>query len=389
MAKDPFREALNKVNRAMGVGAAVEEPEAEEKPARRVKSISPMLSTLAAELRHEADDQLVRVVAHSWSVECERWSDTPREDRDANSGELLATGVEGYVNCFGPIAVGQCQPDVLGALRNAGIEGPVRLIFRSRTSEDTFPIETSLRPAPEPETPHLNPNAGMAEMMQLFMAQQEKQTAMVLAAMKQMTEKNAATEREFQRKLEEREQRYRDELRRVQDNAMATLESDKKRQLGGNMEQMAYQVMSNGMTKIFENMLNPQAAQAQPGMMPGPMAAPQSPTQSLLTIVQSMKADAEAKRLLAQELPGILGEVPKAPEPTLFEMAQQFIPVFMLLKNMNGKDPNQLENAMRQFAQMRGPAANVNPLTGLPIPDAAPADGDAAIMQLQQAMGQG
>ncbi len=48
-----------------------------------------------------------------------------------------------------------------------------------------------------------------------------------------------------------------------------------------------------------------------------------------------------------------------------------------------------IRDAMRQFAQMRGPAANVNPLTGLPIPDAAPADGDAAIMQLQQAMGQG
>ncbi len=113
-----------------------------------------------------------------------------------------------------------------------------------------------------------------------------------------------------------------------------------------------------------------------------------TPTQMMAQWLQGMKADAEAKRVIAQELPGLVGEAAKAPEPTLFEYAQQLIPMFMLLKNMNGKDPNQLENAMKQFAMMRqGPAANVNPITGMPIPDAAPADGEAALAQLTANLG--
>lgn len=381
--KDPFRAALRDAVQKIGGDM----PELEEKQPRRYKTISPKLATLAAELDHEADEELARVVAHSWSVEVQRYDDTPEETRDKETGELLAQGCVGYVPAFVPRAVAQCRPDVLSAMREEGVEGPVKIIFRSRTSADTFELETVISPEPVAEPRAISPNAGMPEMMAMFMAQQERQAQMLLAAVAKMTEKTAATDRDWQRKLEEANQRHAQQMQEMLNRQSAQFQGDKRLQIGGTIEQTFLQATNEAVARAFSNMLNPQPApQAQQGMPSMGMGT--TPTQMMAQWLQGMKADAEAKRVIAQELPGLVGEAAKAPEPTLFEYAQQLIPMFMLLKNMNGKDPNQLENAMKQFAMMRqGPAANVNPITGMPIPDAAPADGEAALAQLTANLG--
>lgn len=381
-AKDPVTQALNEIGRA--ARGAMAEPE--DKP-RRGKSISPKLVTLNALLGGEMEHQLVRVVAPEWTVEVQVLNEEPKIERDAN-GNALAEGIVGYETVWGPKAVSQCQPDVLGAIRNAGIEGDVRLMFKSRIGDyEEFPVLATITQEAQAEPRAVNPNAGLPEMMAMFMAQQERQSQMLLAAVAKMTEKSSQTEREWQRKLEEANQRHAQQMQDMLNRQAAQYQGDKRLQIGGAIEQSFLQATNMAVERTFANMLNPQQPAPQQGAMPG-MGMATTPTQMMAQMVQGLKADAEARRVLAQELPGLVGEAAKAPEPTIFEYAQQIIPVFMLLKNMSGKDPNQLENAMRQFAQMRqGPAANVNPITGMPIPDAAPADGDAALAQIAANLG--
>jgi hypothetical protein len=362
---------------------------AEEPPRVKGKPMSPKLHSLSEMLRHEHDDELRTVVAGRWRVTVCTYDESLRDIIDPESKQVVGTEHVGYVTAIAPIAVGQCMPDVLTHIKNQGIEGPVEITFTpSGVEGKQFIIETAIVPDTPAQPRPINPNAGLPEMMAMFMAQQEKQTQLMMAAFAKMTDKNTSTEQAWQRKLDEVQQRHAQQMQELLNRQAAQFQGDKRLQIGGTIEQGFLQAANMAVERTFSNMLNPQPA-AVPQQVPA--MGMTSPMQTLAQMVQGMKADQEAKQILARELPGLLGEGIKPPEPTLFEMAQQIIPMFMLLKNMNGKDPNQLESAMKMFSQMRGPgsqAAGVNPLTGMPIPDAAPQDGDAALAQLAQ-MSQG
>jgi hypothetical protein len=381
-AKDPAYAALHEAE-LQAMAAAKGFTNGNAAPPKNSARISPKLAKLNDATNQAEEDNLLRVVPTRWRVTVKQKDETEVTEPDGTVRRV------GYMPVLGPVSCQLCVPDVLTHIQRAGIEGPVMLEFATISGDDSFEFETAIEPEAEPTAAPraLSPNAGLPEMMAMFMAQQERQAQMLVAAVAKMTEKSSAAEKEWQRKLDERDARHRQEIQDLLNRAQASLDSDKKRQLGGNLEQMAYQAMGAATERMFANMLNPQAPVQQ---APQPVVAG-TPIQGLAQLVQGLKADQEAKEILARELPGLLGGA-KAPEPSLMDQVTQLVPVFMLLKNMSGKSGADLETAMQSFMRQRGagtsPPVNVNPITGMPIPDAMPQDGDAALQQLAANMGQ-
>jgi hypothetical protein len=341
--------------------------------------VAQKLAKLNEALQGAEEDNLLRVVPTRWRVTAMKYD--PTEVKEGDNLRVL-----GYMPVLGPLGAQLCTPDVLTHLQRAGIEGDVMLRFDTLDGKDAFEFLMAIEPEAEAPMRPVNPNAGLPEMIAMFMEQAKHDRDIMAQQQQKMIERQEAQERQWQQKFAEREERYRQDLRDLTDRARSELEGDKKRAIGGTIEQSFLQAANVGLERMFANMLNPQAQQVQPQMQPGMgMAQPQSALQSLAGMVQSMEADEEAKRILKQKLPALLGGVQAPPEPTLFEQAQQILPMIMLLKNLGGKPDPQFNNAMASFMQQRGPGtspANVNPFTGLPVPDAAPIDGDAALNEL-------
>lgn len=378
-AQNPAYAALHQAElEAMGQARGIVMPEA---PAKQQRELSQKLVRLNEATGRAEEVNLQRVVPTRWRVTVSRQREQAEKDEHGNDifkDETL----------LGPVSAQLCVPDVLTHIQRKGIEGPVMMRFASIAGDDAFEFEMSVEPEAEATAAPraISPNAGLPEMMAMFMAQQERQAQMLLSAVAKMTEKATATEQAWQRKLDEAQQRHSQQMQDLLNRQAAQFQGDKRLQIGGAIEQAFLQATNTAVERSFANMLNPQAPMQQ---APQPMVAT-TPIQSLAQLVQGMKADQEAKELLARELPGLLGGG-KAPEPTLLDQVQQLLPVFMLLKNMGGKSGPDLENAMKAFMTQRGPGStppiNVNPITGMPIPDAAPSDGDAALQQLANLSG--
>lgn len=368
MAKDPFYQSLQE---SLGKVA-----EAVETDSRKSKSrLSPKLESFALLLDDAGRDDLKRVIAHKWHVAAY----VEDQDHESNiEGNLVKTG---YRPLFKPLAVQQCVPDVLAHLRRNGASGAVRVVFLEIGTDkpDSATFEMGIEPEPEKQL-QIDPNAGLAQMMLAVVTQMQQQAREDRQLLMQTLEKiggsKQQSERDLQAKMEAMEARHRDEINRVLAQAQGAVAGDKRLQLGQVVEQGAYQAITNSLQAFMQNGFSPQA-HAQPAL-----SAPVGGVQGLAAVVKQIRDDEMAKQELKDLLPSLLGGAQR--EPSLLEQVQQWLPIFMLLKNSGNASGPQLENMMAQFMNQRGgQPQNVSPFTGLPVPDAAPAnDADAALSAL-------